>query len=74
MQDGYVRVSAYGDDVPALKTQLVGQGMLGARTHEHSVSGRVPVAALSDIAGISGLRFVRPVLAATPRRIDDDAG
>jgi subtilisin family serine protease len=65
MQDGYVRVSAYGEDIPALTTQLVGQGMLDARAHEHSVSGRVPIAALSDIAGIPGLRFVRPVLAAT---------
>jgi subtilisin family serine protease len=65
MQDGYVRVSAYGDDVVALRTQLVGQGMLDARTHEHSVSGRVPIAALTDIAGISGLRFVKPVLATT---------
>ena len=63
MQDGYVRISAYGDDVAALKTQLVGQGMLDARTHEHSVSGRVPITALSDIAGISGLRFIKPVLA-----------
>jgi hypothetical protein len=31
VQDGYVRISAYGDDVSALKTQLVGQGMLEAR-------------------------------------------
>ena len=65
MQDGYVRISAYGDDVAALKTQLIGQGMLGARTHEHSVSGRIPITALSDIAGISGLRFIKPVLAET---------
>jgi subtilisin family serine protease len=65
MQDGYVRISAYGDDVASLTTQLVGQGMLEPRTHERSVSGRVPITALSDIAGISGLRFVKPVLAAT---------
>jgi subtilisin family serine protease len=64
-QDGYVRISAYGDDVSALKTQLVGQGMLDARSHDHSVTGRVPIAALTDIAGIAGLRFVKPVLAAT---------
>ncbi len=64
-QDGYVRISAYGDDVSALRTQLVGQGMLDAKSHEHAVTGRVPIVALSDIAGISGLRFVKPVLAAT---------
>ncbi len=65
MQDGYVRISAYGDDVNALKTQLIGQGMLDARRHDHAVTGRVPIAALSDIASISGLRFVKPVLATT---------
>jgi subtilisin family serine protease len=65
MQDGYVRISAYGDDVAALRTQLVGQGMLDAKLHDHAVTGRVPIAALSDIASTSGLRFVKPVLAAT---------
>jgi len=65
MQDGYVRISAYGDDVNALRTQLIGQGMLDARRHDHAVTGRVPIAALSDIASISGLRFVKPVLATT---------
>src|SRR6185312_13656909 len=39
MQDGYVRISAYGDDVAALKTQLIGQGMLDARRHDHAVTG-----------------------------------
>lgn len=65
MQDGYVRISAYGDDVSALKTQLVGKGMLEARLHEHAVTGRVPIAALSDIASTAGLKFVKPVLATT---------
>ena len=51
VQDGYVRISAYGDDVSALRTQLVGQGMLEARLHDHAVTGRVPVAALSDKIG-----------------------
>jgi len=62
VQDGYVRISAYGDDVGALKTQPVGQGMLGARLHDHAVTGRVPVVALGDIAAISGLKFVKPAL------------
>ena len=65
VEDGYVRISAYGDDVSALKTQLVGQGMLDARLHDHAVTGRVPVVALSDIAGMSGLKFVKPALVAT---------
>ncbi|HEY0340861.1 MAG TPA: S8 family serine peptidase [Steroidobacteraceae bacterium] len=65
VQDGYVRISAYGDNVSELKTQLVGRGMQDARLHDHAVTGRVPVAALSDIAGIAGLKFVKPVLATT---------
>jgi Subtilase family len=65
VQDGYVRISAYGDDVGALKTQLVGKGMLDAKLHDHAVSGRVPIAALTDVAGTTGLKFVKPVLAAT---------
>ena len=65
IQDGYVRISAYGDDVSSLRTQLIGRGMLDARRHDHAVTGRVPIAALSDIASISGLRFVKPVLATT---------
>lgn len=65
VQDGYIRISAYGDDLIALRTQLIGQGMLDARRHEHAVTGRVPIAALSDIASIAGLRFVKPVLATT---------
>jgi subtilisin family serine protease len=65
VQDGYIRISVYGDDVRSLRTQLIGQGMLDARLHDHAVSGRVPIAALSDIAAMSGLRFVKPVLATT---------
>jgi subtilisin family serine protease len=65
VQDGYVRISAYGDDVGALKAQLVGKGMLDARSHDRAVTGRVPVAALDDIAATAGLKFIKPVLAAT---------
>ena len=65
VEDGYVRISAYGDDVSALQTELIGLGMLDARLHDHAVTGRVPVVALSDIAGIAGLKFVKPALVAT---------
>ena len=65
MQDGYVRISAYADDVAALRVQLVGQGMLDAKSHERAVTGRVPIAALTDIAAIPGLKFIKPVLATT---------
>ena len=74
MQDGYVRISAYGDDVSSLRTQLIGRGMLDARRHDHAVTGRVPIAALSDIASISGLRFVKPVLGTTRRGLTTTQG
>jgi len=65
VQDGYVRVSAFGEDLGSLKTQLVGQGMLDAKARRYAVTGRVPITALNDIAGISGLHYLKPALAAT---------
>ncbi len=64
-QSGYVRISAYGDDPNSLMTQLVSKGMLEAKVYDHAVTGRVPVAALVDMAGTSGLRFMKPALAVT---------
>jgi subtilisin family serine protease len=63
--DGYVRVSAYGSDPVALKSQLVENGMLDTRVHESSVSGRVPVANLEAISKVSGLSFMKGVMAMT---------
>jgi subtilisin family serine protease len=60
---GYVSVSAYGDDLPALRAQLTSKGLLGAVVHSTAVSGRAPVAALGDMATTSGLKFLRPTLA-----------
>ncbi len=67
-KDGYVSVSAYPEDVAnvaALRTALVSKGMVDARAHENGVSGRVPLAALGDIAGTPGLRFLRPAIPLT---------
>jgi subtilisin family serine protease len=61
--DGYVSISAYGDDLAALRAQLTSKGLKGAVTHPTAVSGRAPVAALRDMAGTSGLKFLRPTLA-----------
>jgi subtilisin family serine protease len=60
---GYVSVSAYGDDLSALRAQLVSKGLVGARQHGTAVSGRAPIAALRDMAGTPGLKFLRPTLA-----------
>ncbi|WP_437970614.1 hypothetical protein WMF04_15560 [Sorangium sp. So ce260] len=65
VQDGHVAVSAYGDDGAALAAQLAAKGMLGAKVHGESVSGRVPIARLGDIAAMSGLRYMKPTMATT---------
>ena len=65
IQGGYVRVSAYGDDPSSLVMQLTSKGMMDAKVYDHAVTGRVPVTALSDLAATNGLRFIKPVLAAT---------
>jgi subtilisin family serine protease len=69
--NGLVAVSAYGDDLPALRDQLVAKGLVNAVLHPTAVSGRAPVAALRDMASTSGLKFLRPTLAtargASPR-------
>src|SRR5262245_9691502 len=39
----YVDVSAFGPDPAALRAQLESKGMLNAKVHDYSVSGRVPI-------------------------------
>ena len=39
---GYVAVSAYGNDLAALRAQLVSKGLVGAALHDTAVSGRAP--------------------------------
>ena len=65
VSDGYVSISAYGDNLASLRAQLVAKGLKDARLHATAVSGRAPVAALSDMATTGGLRFLRPVAAMT---------
>jgi len=60
---GYVSVSAYGNDLQALRTQLVAKGLVNAVAHPTAVAGRAPVSALADMARTSGLKFLRPTLA-----------
>jgi subtilisin family serine protease len=64
-ESGYVRITAYADEPAALMPQLVSKGMLRPRVYDHAVSGLVPIAALSDMALTSGLRFIKPSLAST---------
>ena len=60
---GYVSISAYGDDLGALRARLVSKGLTGATLHPTAVTGRAPIAALSDMAATPGLKFLRPALA-----------
>jgi len=60
---GYVSISAYGDDLASLRTQLVAKGLKDATRHSTAISGRAPVAALRDMAATPGLKFLRPTLA-----------
>jgi len=64
---GHVSISAYGDDLPTLRAQLVSKGLVDATLHDTAVSGRAPVAALADMAATSGLKFLRPTLAMARR-------
>ncbi len=61
--NGYVSVSAYGDNLESLRAQLVAKGLKDATVHATAVSGRAPVAALADMAATSGLKFLRPSMA-----------
>jgi len=72
--DGYVAVNAVGDDAAALKAQLVAKGMINATVYEHAVSGRVPVAALKDVAATAGLKVLRPTMATTRRGLTTTQG
>ncbi len=60
---GYVSVSAYGDNLAALRAQLESKGLKDAVMHPTAVSGKAPVAALRDMSETSGLKFLRPTLA-----------
>ena len=60
---GYVSISAYGDDLGALRARLVSKGLTGATLHPTAVTGRAPIAALTDMAATPGLKFLRPALA-----------
>jgi hypothetical protein len=47
--DGYVSISAYGDDLQSLRTQLTAKGLIDGVVHSTAVSGKAPVAALGDM-------------------------
>ena len=62
---GYIDVSAFGANPAALRTQLESKGMVNAKVHDYTVSGKVPVAALADMASTPGLQFMKRSLRTT---------
>src|SRR5262245_55584408 len=60
-----VEVSAFGADLAALRAQLESKGMVNTKVHDYSVTGRVPVSALADIANTPGLQFMKRSLRTT---------
>jgi subtilisin family serine protease len=64
---GYVSVSAYGDDLAGLRAQLEAKGLKDATIHATAVTGKAPVAALRDMSETTGLKFLRPTLAMARR-------
>jgi subtilisin family serine protease len=63
VRDGYVQVTVEGENAAAFFPQLVANGMLDARLHSHSVSGKAPIQSLLEMAAIEGVRSIEPVLA-----------
>ena len=49
-------------DPKALKRDLVAAGLTDAAVYEHIVSGRLPIAALDEVAGLASLRFAQPAM------------
>jgi len=54
-------------DPSALKRDLDALGLTDAAVFEHMVSGRLPIAALDEVAGLTSLRFARPAMAMSLR-------
>ena len=62
--DGYIPIDVYArGSADALKAELASRGMLNPQVFGQVVSGRVPVAALGDIAAGANVTRVLPVLA-----------
>ncbi len=74
MSGGAVSVSAYGEDLAALRTQLAAKGLQNAAVQGNAVTGRAPIAALRDLAATAGLKHLRPALAATRRGLTTTQG
>ena len=67
IHNGYVLVTAYGPDPKALRVELEAKGLIDAKTHAKSVSGRAPIERIGEMAESRGLTYMKqsiPVLQA----------
>ena len=65
VRNGYVLVTAYGPDPEALRTGLEAKGLIDARTHDRSVSGRAPIERIGEMAEAEGLTYMKQSIPAT---------
>lgn len=59
IRNGYVLVSAYGPDPQALRVELEAKGLIRAKVHSTSVSGRAPIERIAEMAEIVGLTYMK---------------
>jgi len=59
IRNGYVLVSAYGPDPQALRVALEAKGLIRAKVHSTSVSGRAPIERIAEMAEIPGLTYMK---------------
>ncbi len=66
VRDGYVTIEAVAaDDTETLLRELEALGLQGGAAFGPMVSGRLPIAALDDMAALDALRQARPAMAIT---------
>jgi subtilisin family serine protease len=59
IRNGYVLVTAYGADPQALRVELEAKGLINAKVHGRSVSGRAPIERIGEMAEIRGLTYMK---------------
>jgi hypothetical protein len=59
IRNGYVLVAAYGADPQALRGELEARGLIRAKVHSTSVSGRAPIERIAEMAEIPGLTYMK---------------
>jgi subtilisin family serine protease len=74
MSGDAVAISAYGDDLGALRAMLASKGLQNASIQGNAVTGRAPIGALRDMAATAGLKHMRPALAMTRRGLTTTQG